>query len=218
MESKIIKNGCIIIKYERKKRYCKYCEELLPSYLETWKTHHPKCWYKDKRIFINVANSDGHCDELVFYDENKHDNIIKYSRKKITTKHELEEYPIGSLISYTNKKNEFRKAGYVLKYSDNYFIYVTPDFQTKYRVKYKNVLEMWVKKVDSPLKDLIWQAETIQEKTNFPIFIGNKVIYYAKNNSDRDKYMDTTKYKKLVKWYDHFGNNQTLLEFLNTVK
>src|SRR5262245_40366681 len=87
--------------------------------------------------------------------EGKIVSFIENGRKEITTKKQLEKYPVGSLISYINKANVFKLGGFILKFSDDYFIYIKPDFQTKIRARYKNIKKMWVGDVYKVKNDLI---------------------------------------------------------------
>lgn len=132
-------------------------------------------------------------------------NMIEYGRKEITTKEELEEFPIGSLISYMNKNNIFKTGGFIIKFSDEYFIYIMPDFTTKYRVRYKNVLKMWAGDVYSVKNDIVSIVKSLNKKTNFPVKLDNIVIYYGKNNFDVKRFMNTDKYKNMIKWYEFFN-------------
>ena len=131
--------------------------------------------------------------------------MLENGRKEITTKEELEKYPIGSLISYMNKNNEFKQAGFIYKFSDEYFIYLASDFTTKYRVRYKNVQKMWVGDVYSVTSDLVSLVKADNKKTNFPVKINNIIVYYAKNNFDVVRFKNTGKYKNMIKWVEIFG-------------
>ena len=130
--------------------------------------------------------------------------MIEYGRKEITTREELEEFPIGSLISYVNKDNAFRHGGFIIKYTEEYFNYITVDFQTKYRVRYVNVRKMWVGDVYKVTKDIISLVATTQNKTNFPIKVDDIIVYYAKNNFDVKRYTSTVKYETMTKWCEYF--------------
>jgi hypothetical protein len=62
--------------------------------------------------------------------------------------------------------------------------------------------------VSNPLKtkkNEISISESDKEKTNFPVKIGKTVVYWAKSSFDRQKYMNTQKYKNMVDWFDVFG-------------
>jgi len=132
--------------------------------------------------------------------------LIDHGRKEITTKEELEKYPIGSLISYMNNKNVYKIGGFLLKVVEEYFIYLDLDFQTKYRVRYGNVEKMWVGDVHKVNNDIVSIAKTKQEKTNFPVKIGKTIVYYAVNRFDLNRFVNTKKYQNMAKWYEYFEN------------
>nr|AEX63348.1 hypothetical protein mv_R1146 [Moumouvirus Monve] len=132
-------------------------------------------------------------------------NLIEHGRVEITTKKELEQYDIGSLISYLNTKDEFKQGGYVTKITKEYFIYLTPDFETKYRVRFENIKKMWVGDVYKVKNDLVSLIKAPQKKTNFPVEVGNIVIYYASDNFDSKRFKNTKKYATMCKWYEIFG-------------
>ena len=132
------------------------------------------------------------------------ETLVANGRKEITKKSQLEKYPIGSLISYINKSDMYRKGGFIVKYSDKYFIYVTPDYKHKYRVKYDNIKRMWVGDPTKIEKDLISLKPATNTKTNFPAKIGDTIIYYAKDNFALRRYKNTQKYKRTQEWYNYF--------------
>ncbi len=70
------------------------------------------------------------------------------STKEITSKKELEKYPIGSFVSYVNNQNIFRPGGYIIKFLPEYFIYVRSDFSAKYRGRYSHIQKMWIGSVN----------------------------------------------------------------------
>ena len=131
--------------------------------------------------------------------------LIGYGRKEITTKKQLEKYKIGSLISYLNTSNLFKQGGFITKFADDYFIYITPDFDTKYKVRYENVDKMWVGEVNTVVNDIISLVPTPRKKTNFPVTVDDVVIYYGKNSFDANRFKSTDKYKRLVMWNDYFN-------------
>lgn len=130
----------------------------------------------------------------------------EHGRKEINNKEELENFPIGSLISYVNKKGEFRQGGYIIKFAEDYFIYLSIDFSTKYRVRYKNVKQMWVGDVYSVHNDIVSLQPSQKKKTNFPVIVNSVTVYYAKNNFDLKRWQNTHKYKNLIKWCEYFIN------------
>lgn len=131
-------------------------------------------------------------------------NLIDHGRIEISSKDELVQFSIGSTISYININNHFKHGGFIVKFSDDYFIYVTPDFNSKYRVRYKNISKMWVGDVYSTRNDIVSIVKTSQNKTNFPVKINNIVVYYAARNFDKKRYMNTIKYKTMINWYHYF--------------
>lgn len=132
-------------------------------------------------------------------------NFIENGRQEITTKEELDEYPIGSLISYTNKNNQFESAGFLTKITDEYFIYINPDFSQKYRVRFNKIIKMWVADPYKVINDLVSIVKTNQtKKTNFPVIIDGIVIFYAKSNFDIKRFRSTDRYQQILKWYKYF--------------
>ncbi len=127
-------------------------------------------------------------------------------RKEITTKEALENFPIGSLVSYMNKSGIFKTAGYIRKFDDDYFIYLSADFSKKYRVRYKNVLKMWVGNVYKTSNDLVSIVPSTNEKTKLVAKIGKVPVYYTKNRNTLNRYMHTDKYQRMIKWYEIFGD------------
>lgn len=131
-------------------------------------------------------------------------NFIEFGREEITTKNELEKFPIGSLISYINFKNHFKQGGYIIKFGDDYFIYICPDFTTKLRVRYKNIIKMWVGNVYKVHNDVVSLVGTTKKKTKFPVKIGDVIVYYGSSNFDVKRFMNTDRYKNLINWYNYF--------------
>jgi len=134
-------------------------------------------------------------------------NMIENGRKEITTKEELETFPIGSLISYSNTQNIFKSCGFITKFGNDYFIYITSDFTTKYRVRYKNVQKMWAGDIYTVKKDIVsLHKPSSKRKTNFKVFIDNHLVFYAQDNFAIKRFINTLKYKKMVLWYDYFNH------------
>ncbi len=139
--------------------------------------------------------------------ELKKKKFIKNGRKEITNKEELEKYGIGlTLISYMNTKGIFKSGGYLYKTADEYFTYMVPLINKKYRVKYKNVSKMWAGNVKKITNDIINLETTDKKKTKYPVKLGDTILYYAKENYDRERYCCTKKYKIMKEWYDMFGH------------
>lgn len=134
--------------------------------------------------------------------------LIEHGRVEISSKEELEKYPIGSLISYTkHNNNDLTQGGFVTKFSDGYFIYITLDFSKKYRARYAHIDKMWVGDIYKVRNDIVSLSETTQKKTNIPVKIGDIIIYYAANNFDYKRFVGTNRYKNALAWYNYFVNN-----------
>lgn len=138
-------------------------------------------------------------------DITKINNLIERGRVEISTKKQLEKYQLGSPISYLNRNNIIKQGGYLYKFGDEWFIFITTDFSSKIRVRYKNVSKMWVGDVYKTNGDIV-NLSTKQSKTNFPVKIGDTVVHYAPNTFKMKRFMNTEKYQQMVKWYDYFIN------------
>lgn len=71
--------------------------------------------------------------------------LLEEGRTEVKTKHQLEKFPLGSLISYVSKEGQFRRGGTIIKFADEYFIYLSYDGKTKVRARYINISKIWVK-------------------------------------------------------------------------
>lgn len=133
-------------------------------------------------------------------------NYIKFGRVKITTREELLDYPSGSLISYMSHNDTLKSGGYLLKVKTDWFIFITVDLKIKYRVRFENVKKMWVGDVFKLSSDVINFSKPIQAETNFPVKIGDHIVYYGKHSYQQVRFMNTTKYKRMLAWYNYFHN------------
>ncbi|AYV85582.1 MAG: hypothetical protein Satyrvirus24_6 [Satyrvirus sp.] len=136
--------------------------------------------------------------------EAKIEKLLENGRKEIKTKEELEKFPIGSIFSYINKNGIFKNGGFIIKFLDDYFIYITIDFMTKYRVRYNNIEKMWVGDPRKIKNDVISLMPAIQKPTNFEVKLGKTVVYYAPRDRDKKRFTKTNKYKIMEKWYKTF--------------
>lgn len=171
---------------------CKFCYAPTFTYIRKCL----KCKNEDREFYKKINNDK--------YLAEKEAKYLNKGRKVIKTKKELEQYSTGSLISYINKCNEFRQGGYVTKVTEEYFIYLTPDFQTKYRVRFNIVKKMWIGDVYEVENDIV-SFKTMLNKTNFPVKFGNIIIHYASNNSQAKRFKNTKKYEIMCNWYKIFG-------------
>ena len=97
-----------------------------------------------------------------------------------------------------NINNIFRQGGFIIKFATDYFIYITPDFNTKYRARYSHIQKMWVGNVYQTKHDIVSIVPAENKKTNFPVNINNITIYYASKTLDIKRFQNTDKYKKII--------------------
>lgn len=140
-------------------------------------------FYKVRYIFYGKddnphKNYDFYRDPI--YDQSRYCRIpmcnprhVKNIRNEITTKKQLEKYPIGSLISYENTKGDFKLGGYIIEFHDTYFVYVYLDFVVTHVGRYSRIKKMWVASVCR------FNVKTSQDKTLYPHKSGDVVVYYA---------------------------------------
>ncbi|AEQ32559.1 hypothetical protein [Megavirus chiliensis] len=135
----------------------------------------------------------------------KIESLIENGRKEIKRQKELEKYPIGSLISYFNKDGVFKIGGFIKNFGDDNFVYLSSDFEKNIRVRYCNVDKMYVGDVFKTKNDIVSIVPYTKTKTNFPVKIGDVVVYYGKNNTMSRRFMHTQKYKRMDQWYKIFS-------------
>jgi hypothetical protein len=131
--------------------------------------------------------------------------MLKNGRQEVNSLENLKTYPIGSLLSYVNKKGTFKIGGYLVQVEDETFVYELLDFSKKFRVKMSHVDAIWIGRVDKLNSDYIDLTPTNRPSTSFPVKIGDSIIYYAKNNYDVQRYCCTDKYISCTKWHEKYG-------------
>lgn len=130
---------------------------------------------------------------------------VEYNRNEITTKEQLETYPIGSLISYTNVNNRFKLGGFITKFAKDYFIWVGPDFETRYRARYSHIQKMWVGDVYKTINDIVSIVPTTGNLTKYPVTVNDVTIYYGFSEVHANNFKKTIKYKDIMRWCEYFG-------------
>lgn len=138
--------------------------------------------------------------------QKKINDLILYGRKEITTRKELEKFPIGSLISYTTKNEVFKYGGYLCKVKNDWFIYITLDFSQKIRTRYVNIDKMWVGDVFKVVGDAI-SFKKPNNETNYSVSIGKYIVYYGTKNGNSKSFMASQKYKNMLQWHEYFHEN-----------
>lgn len=133
--------------------------------------------------------------------------LIKCGRKEITTKEELEEYTKGALISYITKKGIFRSAGFIDKFEDESFIYLSViDFKTRVRVKYSSIQKMWVGDVYKTKNDTVSIIPSTNKQSKYFVKIGDVIVYYAPDSTMINRFKCTQKYDRMIKWHERYGD------------
>lgn len=122
----------------------------------------------------------------------------------ISTKNELNKYPVGTLISYTNTSDIFFRGGYLIEIHNDSFVYLEPDFDKFHKVNFGDVNFMIVGIVSHVRNDLIDINPTNQKKTCYKVMIGDTVVYFAKSKNDKRKFMKTKLFERSTNWYNYF--------------
>lgn len=138
--------------------------------------------------------------------ETKISYLISYCRKELTTRAQLEKFPIGSLISYTNKNGTFKYGGYLVRVKKDWFVFMEPDFTKKVRVRFINIDKMWVGDVFKVVGDKI-SFKTPDKETKHPVYVANHIVFYGGRKEDAIRFMVTQKYKNMIKWYEYFHSD-----------
>ncbi len=111
------------------------------------------------------------------------------------------------MISYTKPSKIFVKGGFVTEFGEDYFSYITLDFDKVNKVKYKDVLKMWVGSIFEIKNDWISLVPTTNPETKYQIKVAGYVIYNSLNTYNLLRYKTTIKYIRLIKWCEYFLTN-----------
>lgn len=134
--------------------------------------------------------------------------LVQNGRHEVTTKEELEKYPIGSLVAFITKSGVLRVGGFITKFKKLYFVYVKDDFEKTWRGRYEKIDKIYVGDVYSTYNDIVSITEPKNRKTtNFPVTLNNAVVYHGKNNYDVKRFMLTDRYLNMIKWNEYFEKN-----------
>lgn len=136
---------------------------------------------------------------------------LENGRQEVTTKKELEKYPIGSLVAYVQKKDGIlRTGGFITKFKKDYFVYIKPDnFDKAFRGRYQLISRIFVGSVYSTFNDIVSITTPPKQKvSNFPVEINGRIVYYGQKTFDVYRYKETEKYKRMIKWCEYFENKE----------
>ena len=131
--------------------------------------------------------------------------VVECNRNEIMTKEQLEKYPIGSLISYMNVNGRFKLGGFIVKFCEDYFIYVAPDFVTKYRARYSHVRNMWVGDVYRTPNDIVSIVPWEGNVSKYSVTVNDVVVYYGCKKYKTDMYRTSRSFKNIMKWCEYFS-------------
>ena len=122
-------------------------------------------------------------------------SMLKNGRVRVQTKKELSKHPLGSLVSYLTKDGKYRSGGFLRSIQKDYFalqggISSNP---ISFCVRFDNIRMMYV---GSPVQ----LTNRKLTKTNFPVKINGKIVYYAKDNYDVNRFKNTQRYKRMKQY------------------
>jgi hypothetical protein len=130
-------------------------------------------------------------------------------RKEISTKEELNEYPPGTLISYITITDVFHVGGFLKDKRINNFTFIDKKMgDDAIKVLYSNVKKMYVGSVYECKNDLLKIEKSTKKSTEYPVKVGDIVVYYASDHFDQKRFMNTNKFKNMIKWYETFKINE----------
>lgn len=132
-------------------------------------------------------------------------SFVNHGRKEVTDnfKKQAEKFKIGSLVAYETNNGRYTKGGFVTEFCQDYLVWITLDFEQSYKIRYKNVKRMWLGDVFKVESDYV-AFKKPDNVTNYEVKIGNYPVKYFKNSRARNLFLETEKYKTMVKWHDYF--------------
>ena len=107
------------------------------------------------------------------------------------------------VISYILKNGSYRSGGFLTANSDYYFVILGGQITNRisFSVQYSNVKTLYVRVVNKKnAKKPIKPIATTHPKTPYGVKVGNIVVYYAKDNFDKRRFMNTQKYSNMLKY------------------
>jgi hypothetical protein len=138
----------------------------------------------------------------------KINSLIKKGRKIVKNRSELKKCPLGSIVSYMDTQNIFHMGGFLDSIHKKYFTLrcdLTDDTDIE-TIMFDDIDIMYVGIVNKTKNDVISIVQHDKKKTKYPVKINDIVVYYANDSVDKDRFMNTEKYKRMVDWYEIYGN------------
>lgn len=139
--------------------------------------------------------------------------LLDNGRRIIRNRREFRNEPLGSLVSYVTKENLYRSGGFLKKIEKDYFVIQGGTYgkPISFTVQFNNVHYVIV---GSPIRSTQKKLKT----TNFPVSIGDKVVYYARDNYDRKRFKMTEKYKNMEIWKKQYESKYKFIPKTNELK
>jgi hypothetical protein len=138
-------------------------------------------------------------------------SLIDKGRNTVINRDELKKYPLGSNISYTDTNDIFHSGGFLDSIHKKYFVirYNFADEAEFESVYFTEVSIMYVGIVNKTKNDVVSIIKYERKKTNFPVYVGETIVYYASDTVDKNRFLSTEKYKRMIDWYNVYGNYLT---------
>ena len=131
--------------------------------------------------------------------------LIDAGRAEIETKEQLENFPMGSLVSYVTKEGLYRSGGFLRTIQDEYFCLQGGQVgnSISFPVQFKNIKSMYVG--NSAVRHFPEPVETDKKETKWPSYVGDIVVNYARDKWNRERYESTLKYKYWVEQFEKYN-------------
>jgi len=124
-------------------------------------------------------------------------------------------------ICYLTVDGKYRCGGFLLKtqgeekkspiyHADGkpYIVLIVPDKRLKFPVQLHNIKTLYVKERKG--EEITELVPTQQPQTRFPVQVGGVIVYYAKDNYKKRRFMETQRYKKMVEFAKSNGMRNDL--------
>jgi hypothetical protein len=137
---------------------------------------------------------------------------------------DLSKFPKGSRICYLTKDLKWRSGGFLVEISRSNTLYGTNQLldHYKYYLAYKAFNNSLFHLQDEDIRDIYIKPKNVKktntgpvpikypgEKTQFPVIVKNTIIKYCRDSSDRDRFMSSAKYQRILNYGYIFQNQDT---------
>lgn len=121
-------------------------------------------------------------------------------------KKELSEIGMGTFIICMKKRSLNKQCGFLILLSESSF--TIKENENEMEILYEEVTNIKIKEISITM--------TKGKATYYPIKIGEVIVYYARNKSDMERYLLSSKYMRMAEWYNLFESKkmESLKEYL----